>query len=279
MEISVMKTMLSAASVLVIAAGASAAQFQFVSYEAGGGIAGISGAGFSTSGSFFNSNAGFTIGSPNIASLATDQEFDSYFTIDTLGGSGLTGAGQDTANFYGDYPGFGWNGSDGTDFNTSPATAPAFTLTGGPGSAIAGSAAGAGLAATPAPFLSGFAPNTGGGRSTLDGVMIARLTVTSGASLSGGALVTIQDSLVAGGTAFSGNVSLGGAPVIIGAQAYQLVAYLVTTRANVITGGPPFGASFGAADVYDVFFQTIPSPGAMALLGMGGLVTLRRRRS
>jgi len=274
MEISVMKGMISAASVLALAAGASAAPFQFLGYQSGGGLLGVAGPAFNSSLGFINTSAGPTIGSPDIAPGKQGFEWDSYFTIDDVGGSAL--AASSTANFYGDYPGpAGYNGTDGTDFNTG--TPSSLTVIAAPGSNFTGTVAQAGAGISPQPFFSGFAPAAGGGRSTVDGVMIARLSVPRGSVLSGGS----QPEISEGGNNIAAVVMLGGGPVAFGTQSYELVAHLVAQPNGAIDDGGFVPTTLGDLDVYDVWFQVsvIPTPGSLALLGLGGLATLRRRRA
>jgi len=249
-----MKAVLSAASVLAITAGASAAPFQFLSYEAGGPVKGIMGAGFTaSSGSFFKD--GFNAGSLLFTSAGFygfgNLEQDSAFTIDPFGPAVASGSNQATRDFYGDYP--------AGDYQANNAST-AFGLIVGPGSGFDGSGgAFLGLGISPQPFFSGFAPNPGGGRSDLDGVFIARLTVEDGATISGDGLFAIQGI-------DAQTVVLDGDAVDFGGQPLALRSYLV------IDNGPN-------GDTYDIWFQLIPSPGSLALVGLGGIAALRRRRA
>jgi len=149
-----------------------------------------------------------------------------------------------------------------------------------------------GIARSPQPFMSGFAPNQGGGRSTDDGVFVGRFTIWASATLSGGGLAAVNKASTPG-TFSTGVLTLGGAPVFFpninadgSGQFFVLEAFVVATPTIINVGAAdgnqdPNTFEFGAAQVIDVWIHTavIPTPGALALLGIGGLVTIRRRRA
>ncbi len=254
-----MKAVISAASALAITAGASAAPFQFLSFEAGGPVDGIVGQGFGTTGGTFYKEAGnpsLLNAGPFLYGILPSFEQDSYFSIDSFGPTVSAGNQAATRAFYGDYP-MG-------DYTASNAGTLPFSTILGPGStwdpsAVAPSAAYLGLGIAPQPFLSGFAPLAGGGgRSDLDGVFIARLTVADGESPIGGGLFSTQDG--------AAEVEIDGPAADFGGQQLGLVSYLI----------PNAG---GNGDTYDIWFQVIPTPGSIALLGIGGVAALRRRRA
>lgn len=273
-----------AAGALAISAGASAAPFQFVSYQAGGELPGILGAGFSTSGSFYNLTGHGDFGSADISPGDDNEEFDSFMTIDDIGPSALTGTV--TSAFYGDYIAPGYNGTDGADIAGFGGQAGNYGIVEGPGSEILSNLVRVGLGIAPNPdqptFVSGFAPLPGGGRSTLDGVFIGRLTVSRGASISGGGIFAITEGL----DSFSGTFEIGGAPVVpetteslLASQPFILTAFLVAQPNGLIDDGGFGDVPFGDGDTYDIWFHVVPTPGTLALLGLGGLAAIRRRRS
>jgi len=252
-----MKAVLSTAAVLALSAGASAAPFQFLSFEAGGPVDGIVGQGFSSSGGGAFFKDGFNSGSLLFTSASFygfgNLEQDSAFTIDPFGPAAANGANATTRAFYGDYP--------AGDYQANNATT-AFGIVVGPGSGFVGSDAFLGLGISPQPFISGFAPNDGGGRSSADGVFIARLTVPDGQTVVGGGLFNIQDSQ---GDVAADFFEVDGPSKELDGQQFQLKSYLV------IDNGPN-------GDTYDIWFQ-VPTPGSLALLGLGGVVAIRRRRA
>ncbi|MDX2116158.1 MAG: hypothetical protein SFZ24_11155 [Planctomycetota bacterium] len=300
MEMHVMTKTVCAIGVLVASAGAYAAPFNALSFEAGGGVPGIAGEGFTvSSGGFFNTNVTDTVAAQGAAGFtaANFGEFDSYFALDGFGPAarnrsvGTSNNSTATTSFYGNY---GAPGTSTANYDIGESIA-GYQFIVGPGSHIgdfgnSGSAASpnnrarAGIGVAPPPVSSTFAPNASGGRSAFDGIFVGRMTVQAGATLSGGMLFNTQ----AGGSA---NLSLGGPAVAMatenGPQLLALRAYRVATvdiTAASTTGpaedpdtGEPI--AFGRADVYDLWVQVIPTPGAVALFGMAGVAGLRRRRA
>lgn len=248
-----MVKVLSVASVLALAGAASAAPFQFLSYEVGGGIPGVVGAGFTPSAgsTFFQAGGGANLASAlpvTFFGFVPNLEFDTYLSISATGPA-VGGPSTTSRTFYGDL-------AAGDDTNVVG------TLTDAPGGIFSTTAMFTGVGISPQPFMSGFAPNVGGGRGSDNGVFIGRFTVTNGGDVEGGGLFAIQE----GGLQL-GTLSVGGPAVAIGLQSYVLESFLV---GNVAEGA-----------VHDVWLHTfvIPTPGALALLGIGGLVTIRRRRA
>lgn len=302
-----MMKLLSAASVLAIAAGTQAAPFTALSYEAGNGLSGVVGQGFSvSSGGFYNrtggTNALQTIQSGDpltwVETATNDVAYDSYMTIDS-GPSWVNSSdtGGDTlspqiATFY------------GYDIDNDPSHQAATASAYAPDSFIGmsgdndGQLPYANVATNPANNAV-IAPNKAGagvGRITQsvpspskpgqDGVFIAQFTITRGATLSGSMLFTIADGSPTGA---GGILTLGGAPVTINGQLFALKAYLVGGKDNLShsrSGGNTGSGSgssqrFGNGDVYHLWIETqpVPTPGTLALAGLGGLVAFRRRRA
>lgn len=305
-----MMKLLSAASVLAIAAGTQAAPFTIASYEAGNGLAGVVGQGFSVSNGGFYNRVGGTNGlQTGVApgdpftwaeSASNDAPYDSYFTIDQspsfLNNADNVGVIDETlspqiAAFY------------GIDLDTASSYGAATATAYAPDSFIGLSGDGdgqlpyTGVPANPA-NAAVIAPNKAGagvGRLTdsvpsptkpgQDGVFIAQLTITRGAVLSGGLLFTVLDGSPTGAGGF---LTLGGAPVEVNGQLYALKAYLVAQKDNMShsrsggNSGTGSGSSqrFGNGDTYHLWIETqIPTPGTLALAGLGGLVAFRRRRA
>ncbi|MDX2116159.1 MAG: hypothetical protein SFZ24_11160 [Planctomycetota bacterium] len=286
---------------LALTAGAFAAPFNALSYEAGGGVPGIQGEGFTVSANgFFNTNVTDTVAAQGSAGFtaANFGEFDSYFALDGFGPAarnrsvGTSNNSTATTGFYGNY---GAPGTSTANYDVGESIA-GYQFIVGPGSHIgdfgnSGSAATpnnrarAGIGVAPPPVSSTFAPNASGGRSAFDGVFIGRMTVQAGATLSGGIVFTTQADPT------SKAISLGGPAVSFltenGAQLLALRAYRVTTVDITVasTTGPSEDPdtgepiAFGRADVYDLWVQVIPAPGAVALFGLAGVAGLRRRRA
>ncbi len=247
-------------SVVLVAswcAGAAAAPFHALSYEAGGGVPGIAGQGFAVNfGGFFTaSGAGDNVVGATAAAMTASNEFqfDSHFSLDGFGPAArnrfMPGPEPPdprmlfTQTFYGDY---GSPGSAGADYNELESTTQngfgpfaqagaAFVI--GPGSHIGDdyamglnpeNLARAGIAVAPPPILSHFAPNATGGRSPFNGVFVGRFTIKEGAALSGGMLFT---TLVGPGEFDSHHLTLGGPSVLFqttgGPQHLMLCAYQI----------------------------------------------------
>lgn len=292
-----MMKILSAASVLAIAAGAHAAPFKVISHTAGGAVPGISGPGIyvSAQGFFDADGAGPGSTSANGFTAANNFEFDSYVALSGVGPSvrnratvGVTNNSTTTLNFYQTgYPAANNNPALG-DYNVPGGTF-------GPGSHVGdlflsegdnvlGSEYG--LGSVPPDTDSGFAPNVGGGRSTLDGVFVGRYTIPAGATLTGGLILNVRVGNTAafesGTLMLSGVDNVAGPGVTIVGQQMALTAFLVTNIADgVLVGNSDENAfdNFGAARVLDLWAHVVPTPGSLALLGLGGLAAVRRRRA
>lgn len=290
-----MTKLLSAASILVLAAGASAAPFRMLTYQASGGVVGGVNGGQALAvdiGGFFHSEVTPAVisGGAGSYSAANFAEFDSYFGMDSFGPTARgRGTGDDstaTRNFYGNYPAASPVPPNFGDKNTA-----ASGLTVSPGAFIGDLSfadpvkekqAAAGIATAvynnglDAFTVSGFAPNPGGGRSDLDGVFVGRFTIRTGATLSGALAVTLNDGSDQGTVAIGGTIMLD--------QEYALTAFEVaqvniTPVLGFAGGNLPDFSGFGPATTYDLWFHVVPTPGALALFGVGGLAALRRRRS
>jgi hypothetical protein len=306
MEKHVMMKSVCAASILAIAAGASAAPFTALSYEAGGGLPGIAGPGISvSSGGFFTADgAGDNVvgGGASNFNAGNEQEFDSHFALDGFGPTArnrtAVPANNSTAttSFYGNYGPTGTAAADYNELEGPTFNAPGAVYISGPGSHV-GDAAGdasnpensarAGMAVSPPPVGSSFAPLAGGGRSAFDGIFVGRFTVSRGATLSGGMLFNTVDPNSP--TGFSGAILMLGGPgvsigTINGQQVLGLRSYLVTQRdlqnpSAATADGINNGTPFGLADVYDLWVQVIPTPGTLAIAGLAGIAVIRRRRA
>lgn len=291
-----MTKLLSAASVLALAAGASAAPFNMVSYQASGGLVpGVNGGTpFQVDfGGFFGAEGTDNVRAPTAATMtaANYYEFDSYFGMDSFGpaAKGRGNANMDTSfttrDFYGDYPSGALVPPNFQDYNTASGglTVAPGTFIGDPTFAAPANdpLAAGGIATaiynngTQAYTTSGFAPNPGGGRSMLDGVFVGRFTIAQGATLSGSILVVLNQGANQGTVAVGGTVNLD--------QMYALTAFHVADLDIPVigynSGNQNQDFTFGQASVYDVWFHVVPTPGALALFGLGGLAAIRRRRS
>lgn len=290
-----MMKILSAASVLAIAAGAHAAPFNTISHTSGGAVPGINGPGiFVSEGGFFDAD-GAEIQAPGTGTFtgANAFEFDSYIALNGFGPSArgrVTAPANNSAvtrAFYGNYPALNNNPALG-DHNSQGGTV-------GPGSHVGDLFLGSGnnvlaveygLGSIPPHTTSTFAPNAGGGRSTFDGVFLGRLTIPLNAVLSGGILLNVRigatamfDSAV---LPFSGSDDVAGTPALFDGQLIALTAFRITTHeAGVLSGSSDENAfgDFGAARTVDLWAHVIPTPGTLALLGLGGLAAARRRRA
>jgi hypothetical protein len=302
-----MKSLVFVSSLLVAAGAAIAAPFNALSYEAGGGLPGIEGAGITVSGGGFYTvdGAGDNVtggGAANFTAV-NEQEFDSHFALDGFGPSArnrtLTPANNSTMtlSFYGDYgpagaAGNNYNELEGTTQNgLGPFNLPGAVYISGPGSHIGDPAfddsnpdnqARAGMAVSPPPVSSYFAPTATGGRSAFDGVFVGRFTIQAGATLSGGMFF---NTIVGPGNDFGADLVLGGPAVLFqthnGPQLLALRSYLV---GSVDIQGPSASAGdgetpFGAANVYDLWVQVVPTPGTLAIAGLAGIAAIRRRRA
>jgi hypothetical protein len=121
-----------------------------------------------------------------------------------------------------------------------------------------------------------------------DGVFIAQLTVNRGSTLSGSILLANR---VSPSVFVNIPLTLNG-PEVIGQatpgvfRPFVMRSYLVATNEDLShsrsggNAGTGVGNSqrFGAADVYHVWIEIVPAPGATAAFGLAGLVAIRRRR-
>jgi hypothetical protein len=285
-------------TVVGLSASAFAAPFNALSYEAGGGLNGIQGDGFTTSsGGFYNptGNPTNTSAQPAAASnpWTENQAYDSYFTIASgparisEGDGGVDTLSPQIASFYPysdsfDAPGYTAGpgthiGATGDNDGQAPfnAATPVNRARGGVATDAAGGSAFTG---------SGVNPKTGA-----DGIFIAQLTVNRGSTISGGILFA---TLFAQGQFQASALTLGGASVNFQTapgvfQPLVLKAYLVGTNDNLAhsRGGGNAGTGsgnsqrFGAADVYHLWVEVVPAPTAVAAFGLAGLAGLRRRRA
>lgn len=301
MEISVMNKIVSAATVLALAAGANAAPFLVISHQSGGAVPGISGPGIYVShqGFFDVDGSGPSPGSASGFTAAGGNEWDSYLALDPIGpsiknrasGAQVPNNSTTTFNFYGGEAG-GYPAPHNLtgDYNAQQGIY-------GPGSHIGDPLlsgtydvleVGYGLGSNPPHTHSGFAPLVGGGgRSNLDGVFVARLTIPADAVLSGGVRLNIRvmegsPVFETGDLLFSGQDDVPGPAVTIAGQQFALTAFLIATHeAGTLSGFSDelAGDDFGAARTVDLWAHVIPTPGTLALLGLGGLAAARRRRA
>ncbi len=126
---------------------------------------------------------------------------------------------------------------------------------------------------------------TGIGAGSINaGDMVTVTFSAKGAAGIGGVFFAELFSVDAAGGVTSGEI-LGGAPIFF-SDTYQTYSFETMAGANVdggltiqfgaITGAEP--DSFSEFTIDDISITFVPAPGAMALLGMGGLITARRRR-
>lgn len=116
------------------------------------------------------------------------------------------------------------------------------------------------------------------------GDMITVSFTAKGGAGVGGVFFAELFSVDAGGGVTQGEI-LGGAPLFFN-DTYQTytfetmagpdVAGGLTLQLGAITGAEP--ASFSEFFIDDITVSFVPAPGALALLGLGGLATTRRRR-
>jgi hypothetical protein len=299
-------SVLFAAAVMIAASAAHAQQFRPLTIEGGQGLPGLT-VGFdgfrTSSGGFYNRFGIATINTtpadPLIWTESTINHiaYDSYFTLSGNGPSRL-GIADDVGDTLSPQirASYGYtdtlNASIPLSF-ASPGThiGDSTSLTGQPPHAVN----------TPADRArggwGGLEFQGGGGwlRSGInpingrDGVFIAQLTVNRGSTLSGTVLFA---NLLSQGVFVNIPLTLNG-PEVIGEatpgvfRPFVLRSYLVATNENLShsrsgrNAGTGVGNSqrFGAADVYHLWIEIVPAPGAAAAFGLAGLVAIRRRRA
>lgn len=296
-----MQRTLPLALIASLTGAASAAPFEILSYEAGGGIPGITGDGIIVStGTFFNTQPinyrthaqpASTFGAGNFS------EFDSYFAIDGFGPSARNRSFQPANNshatlaFYGDY---GPPGGAAADYDVGELVpGGAFVMSpgnhignesGDPISTPPNRARGA-VAFSPPPIRSGFAPNATGGRSTRDGIFLGRFTVQAGATLSGSLLLSTTDPSSPLGFD-SAIVTIRGPGVLMGTTSGpQLIAISAVPLFAGLLRGSPLDITvptldeeepFGLADVYDFWAREVPTPAGVALLPLAAAIGAAR---
>ena len=275
---------------------AVASPFVAFSYDAGGGLPGVAGQGFTTNGPGFYNRAGdgnTTVlpidPSLWLESAANHSAYDSYFTlsnavsrlssVDTVGDS----LSPQLNAIYGD-----------TTRAASQATIAAGSHIGATGDTDGQAPyspetpvnqARAGVVANPQGVGAFGVASTLNSLSGRQGVFIAQLTVRRGASLSGSIEVV---TLLSPQVTSTGTLILNGA----GAQlltssgereTFFLRSYLVGQNDDLShsrSGGndSPIGTQrFGAADVYHLWVEAVPAPAALVTFGLAGLIGLRRR--
>lgn len=126
---------------------------------------------------------------------------------------------------------------------------------------------------------------TGIGAGSIQGGDMITVTFSAkGAAGVGGVFFAELFSVNAAGGVTQSEI-LGGAPIFF-SDTYQTYSFDTTAALDVsggltvqfgaITGAEP--ASFSEFYIDDISVSFVPAPGALALLGLGGLVTTRRRR-
>jgi hypothetical protein len=288
-------TALCSAWVVALAtASLSARPFVATGFEAGGGLQGVGGAGFTTSGlGFYNplGNPTNTSVQPAVASSpwTEAQSYDSYFTLSaaparvTAADGGVDSLSPQILSFYG-YTGsydvpttiaasgshIGATGDNDGAFPYSPATP------------VDQARAGISFDSTlGGPVASALNP-----RSGQHGVFIAQLTLKREASLGGGIVLNL---LTAPGITSSAALALNGPAVSI--ETSPGVFEFVHLRSYVVASNPDLGHSrsggnegptpsqrFGAADVWHLWIEVVPSPGAVGAFVLGAIGAARRRR-
>lgn len=304
-------------SLLVFSGAATAAPFQVYAFEAGGGLPGIIGQGFTVSaGGFFTAEgAGDNIFGGAAAAMtdANEFEFDSHFALDGFGPSARNRTERPadnsfaTTNFYGDYGAPGEHAAsydelEGTQNALGPFNAAGTTYLSTndshvgdpqiPGRITPENQARGAVATVrtvggmrmSSPVSSHFAPNAPGGRSTNDGVFIGRLTIQRGAQLSGGIYLgtSIAPNEAPGAelrlNGPAGLFQTSGGPQMLVFRSYLVVGLTLVNRSAATSDGIDGGNAFGRADVYDLWVQ-VPPPGVPVLLALAGIGAVRRRRS
>lgn len=276
--------------------------FHMLAFEAGGGLDGISGLGFSTStGGFYNrlggANTDLDSSDPTVwtESSSNHVAYDSYFAM-SGGGPSRSNASETgeslTPQIIAFYQSFGITYAN-SYFDASGGGSQIL----GPGSHIGGTGDDDGQ--TPFPVgkpvemaRAGYAvspPEVAAQSSPLGfGVFLGQFTLARGAELTGGMSVTLQ---VSPGQTSMHDLALNGASVVFETapgvfQDLFLRSYLVAQNEDLShsRGGGNRGIGngnsqrFGSADVYHVWVEAVPAPGTAAMLGAVGLAMMGRRR-
>jgi hypothetical protein len=290
--------------VALMSGAASAAPFRVFGYQAGGGIHGVAGQGISVDrgGFFVAEGAGSDVLTAGAGSFmaVNEFEFDTHWALDGFGPSARNRLSAPvnnstmTMNFYGNY---GPPGGVSADYNELE-TIPGASYVVAPNSHIGDTTgmgglphnmARAGIAVVPPSVVSTFAPNATGGRSTLNGVFVGRFTIQQGAVLSGGIMLDVARTPTMSDIH---DLELGGPAVLFQTESGPQMLALRGYRINISTGGTlnianasiatfdglGVGAPFGAADVWDLWVQVVPSVGAAWLAVPAAAWGARRRR-
>lgn len=286
---------LSFSAVCAVAPHTHARPFVLSGYEAGGGLAGLLGDGFTTTGAGFYNPTGALTNSdvqPAPASLpwSDAQSYDSYFTL-SQAPARITAAdgGGDTLSpqilsFYGytdslDAPvtiaatgsHIGATG-DNDGFGPYPVVTPVERARAGiMHDASSGTQA----------LASAINP-----RSGQHGVFIAQLTLNRGASLAGGIVARF---IAAPGDVRAATLMLNGPAALVETspglfEFVRLRSYVVGQHENLghsRSGGNVVlttSGRFGAADVWHLWVEVVPTPGAVGVFALAGIAASRRRR-
>lgn len=283
----------SIAALWAFAAPVLAKPFSVVSFL-GGGASAEPGAGIWVSHQgFFDADGSLDPAPPSAAGFteSNHHEFDSYFALDGFGPSARGRATHQLWNnsfvtraFYADYPAPSDDPSLG-DHNAFHGIFSPGSYIGDPMLQNNGTILGAlaDIVSVPTLATSGFAPQVGGGRSTRDGVFVARLTIPQSATLSGGitfSILTGPGQVDEGALLLSGVDNVAGPVVTLKGQPMALTAFLVTQHADGVLSGMSDEnafANFGAARTLDLWAHVVPAPGSLALLSLAALGATRRR--
>lgn len=238
---------LAAGALVGITAHANAQRFVTFAIEAGPDVPGVAGEGFRSTGElgFYKHPLSSSVETWPSFRIDADPliEFDSYFTIDAFGPTaGPLGTCEATRAFYGDYGASAYDAaSSGVDLGDLYVLAESSFHD--PRRPQVAAAVFGGRAI-------GVSPHPDGGRSELNGVFLARLTVERTERVQGGARLDLLDGACSVSESTAWHFEVDGPSQMI--REFEFVIRSVLVAQPEIDG-------FGPADVYDVWLIQLTS--------------------
>jgi MYXO-CTERM domain-containing protein len=286
------------AAILAVAGSVQAAAFSVNSLDLGAvepGAPGFFGVNVTTSGDrFFRSNlTSASDKGPVQSATSPNRIFDSYAGFDGGAPTSMDANGNPTGPFAG--PTVSETSADlldGYDTNTGFGSVIPIGFTLAHFNAAGNAFGGGAFESAPRAATNALALSSPAIPDIVNSFFVARLTVQRGALLTGGVIralisteglpsdggVVVTLALNAGVPVLVGTSNNTGLPVAL-SQGYTFDSIL-SAQPNGLGNQQGVAGAFGNGDTYDLYINgAVPTPGAIALLGLAGLGATRRRRA